>query len=89
MLSLALEDEAVPVDLHIGNLDDQTAEALRWRAAEHGCSIETELRSILQKALIDCKRGQAIRMMDEVRARTAGRNHTPAEVLVHKTRYER
>jgi plasmid stability protein len=37
--------------LTIRNIDDSVKKQLRVRAAEHGCSMEEEVRRILQQAL--------------------------------------
>jgi antitoxin FitA len=39
--------------LSIRNLDDQVHERLRVRAAEHGRSMESEVRAILEEAVQD------------------------------------
>lgn len=79
----------MPVNLHVRNVDDEVANALKRRAAERGRSAEAEHRDILRQALITDRRAEAIRMMDEIRASTAGRTHTPSEVLVRESRDER
>lgn len=78
----------MPVNLHVRNVDDDIALALKRRAAENGRSAEAEHRYILERALIDNRRAEAIRAMDELRRATAGVRHTPAEVLVRETRDE-
>lgn len=79
----------MPVNLHVRNVDDEIALALKRRAAEHGRSAEAEHRAILRQALIDNRRAEAIRMMDEIRATTVGVPQTPAEILVRESRDER
>ncbi len=37
----------------VRNLDDEVKRKLRIRAAEHGCSMEAEVREILAKAVAD------------------------------------
>ena len=36
----------------VRNLDDEVKQKLRVRAAEHGCSMEAEVRAILAKAVV-------------------------------------
>ena len=78
----------MPVNLHVRNVDDRVAQQLKARAAQNGRSAEAEHRMILERALIDDRRAEAIRAMDELRRATAGRRHTPSEVLVRETRDE-
>lgn len=79
----------MPVNLHVRNVDDAVALALKRRASQNGRSAEAEHRAILQRALIDDRRAEAFRVMDEIRARTAGILQTPSEVLMRESRDER
>lgn len=79
----------MPGSLSVRNLDDDLIARLKRRAARHGRSAEAEHREILRQALA----GEAEPTFDdlaaELRAMTAGRKHTPAEVLLREGRDER
>ena len=79
----------MPSSLSVRNLDDDLVARLKRRAARHGRSAEAEHREILRQALA----GEAEPTFDdlaaEFRAMTAGRRHTPAEVLLQEGRDER
>lgn len=79
----------MPVNLHVRNVDDAIALALKRRAAENGRSAEAEHRELLTAALSRPGRDDVIRQIDALRASTAGRAHTPSEVLVRESRDER
>jgi plasmid stability protein len=78
----------MPVNLHVRNVDDAVARRLKVRAAENGRSAEAEHRLILERALIDDRRAEALRVMEQSRRATAGIPQTPSEVLVRQTRDE-
>jgi plasmid stability protein len=75
--------------LIVRNLDDALVAKLKQRAAEHGRSAEAEHREILREALIGEPRRSFWELAEEVRAMTAGRHHTPSEVLLRESRDER
>jgi plasmid stability protein len=80
----------MPVNLLVRNVDDQLAENLKRRAARHGRSAEAEHRAILHEALArDVDEADWRRRASELRSRTAGRVHTPAEALQREGRDER
>lgn len=79
----------MPVNLHVRNVDDDVALALKRRAAANGRSAEAEHRALLRTALAGPSREDVIREMDRLRASTSGRTHTPSEVLVRESRDER
>ena len=76
-------------DMVLRNLDDALKQRLRERAAKHGRSMAAELRAIVAEALTrpdpdpltEFKRLAAIS-----RAMSAGRSHTPSEVLLRASR---
>ncbi len=78
----------MPVNLHVRNVDDEVANALKRRAAENGRSAEAEHRELLRLALSRPSREDVIRQIDALRASTSGRRHTPAEVLLRESRDE-
>jgi plasmid stability protein len=71
--------------LIVRGLDAAPIERLKARAARKGRSVEAEHRAILQDALASDFDDLAARL----RAVTAGRRHTPAEVLAREMRDER
>ncbi len=75
--------------LSVRNLDNELVARLKRRAARHGRSAEAEVRDILRQVL----EGEAETSFDdlaaELRALTAGRQHTPAEQLQREGRDER
>jgi plasmid stability protein len=75
--------------LIVRNLDDELVARLKQRAAEHGRSAEAEHREILRQALEEEPRRSFKELAAQVRAMTAGRHHTPAEILLHEGRDER
>ncbi len=52
----------------IRNLDPAIKERLRMRAAEHGHSMEAEVRSILQTTLKEPQRAPALNLYERIRA---------------------
>lgn len=76
-------------NLHVRNLDDDLVEKLRVRAAENGRSVEAEHREILRRALDDARGLNFEEVSARLRAATAGRKHTPSEVLIREGREDR
>lgn len=56
----------------ISNLDQETEERLRKRAARHGLSLEEELRSILKLAVASDVQVKPIDLGETIRQRFAG-----------------
>lgn len=75
--------------LSVRNLDDGLIAGLKRRAARHGRSTEAEVREILREVLAREAETGFDELAAELRALTAGRNHTPAEVLLRQSRHER
>ena len=76
--------------LVVRNLDEELVAKLKLRAAEHGRSTEAEHREILREVLNQEPRRQLFReLAARVRAMTAGRQHTPSEILLREGRDER
>ncbi|MCF8505806.1 MAG: hypothetical protein K9G59_12925 [Caulobacter sp.] len=78
----------VMANLHVRNLDDDLVERLKVRAAENGRSVEAEHREILRRALEDTRGLSFEEISARLRAETAGRKHTPSEVLQREGRDE-
>jgi plasmid stability protein len=76
-------------NLSVRNLDDDTIGRLKRRAARHGRSAEAEVRSILSRVLSSESEPSFDELAAELRLLTAGRTHTPAEVLQREGRDER
>lgn len=76
-------------NLHVRNLDDDLVERLKVRAAENGRSVEAEHRDILRRALDDARGLSFEEISARLRAATAGRKHTPSEVLIREGREDR
>jgi plasmid stability protein len=79
----------VPAGLSIRNLDPALIDRLKRRAARHGRSAEAEVREILRQALDTEDELGFDALAAELRALTAGRRHTPAEVLMREGHDER
>ncbi|MGE4044981.1 MAG: plasmid stabilization protein [Acetobacteraceae bacterium] len=77
------------VNLSIRNLDDGLVSRLKRRAARHGRSAEAEVREILRQTVAEEDEPDFESLAAEIRALTAGRHHTPAEVLMRESRDER
>ena len=75
--------------LHVRNLDDELIAKLKRRAARHGRSAEAEHREILRQALSPEAEPDFFTLAAELRKLTAGRRHTPSEVLLREGRDER
>ncbi len=76
-------------NLHVRNLDDDLIVKLKRRAARHGRSTEAEHREILRQALATESEPSFEQLAAELRRLTAGREQTPAEVLLREGRDER
>jgi len=79
----------VPKNLHVRNVDDSLVAGLRRRAARHGRSVEAEHREILKQVLASEPEASFDELAAKLRKLTAGRKHTPAEVLLREGRDER
>lgn len=75
--------------LHVRNIDDELITRLKRRAARHGRSAEAEHREILRQALSSESEPSFWELAAELRKLTAGRKHTPSEVLQREGRDER
>ena len=75
--------------LSIRNVDDELIVRLKRRAARHGQSAEAEMRDILRQVLEGEAETDFEHLAAELRRLTAGRHHTPAEVLQREGRDER
>ena len=72
--------------LSVRNVDDELIARLKQRAARHGQSAEAEVRDILRHVLDGEAETEFSTMAAELRRLTAGRDHTPAEVLQREER---
>jgi antitoxin FitA len=75
--------------LHVRNVADELIARLKRRAARHGRSAEAEHREILRQALSAESKLSSWELAAELRKLTAGRKHTPSEVLQREGRDER
>ena len=75
--------------LSVRNIDDDLVARLKRRAARRGHSAEAEVREILRQALSAEPGVSFDDLAAEMRALTAGRQHTPAEQLQREGRDER
>jgi plasmid stability protein len=75
--------------ISIRNLDDEVLARLKRRAARHGQSAEAEVREILRQVLSAEADVSFEDLAAKFRRLTAGRRHTPAEVLTREGRDER
>ncbi|HPR05559.1 MAG TPA: Arc family DNA-binding protein [Denitromonas sp.] len=76
-------------DMVLRNLDDDLKQRLRERAAKHGRSMAAELRAIVSEALTRPDTDPVAefkRLATISRAMSAGRSHTPSEVLLRESR---
>ena len=69
----------------VRELDPETVERLKARAARHGRSLEAELRLILEQAAARDSAKAAV-LASRVRRRLAGRTHTDSAILVSEDR---
>ena len=79
----------MPGSLQVRNLDDDTIQRLKARAARHGRSAEAEHREILRHALSAEVDPSFADFAARLRAMSGGRTHAPAEVLQREGRGER
>lgn len=80
----------MPKSLLVRNVDDEVVRRLRLRAAGNDRSSEAEHRELLREALLPEAAGESFKeFAARFRARTAGRPHTPSEVLLREGRDER
>ena len=75
--------------LSVRNLDEDVIAGLKRRAVCHGQSTEAKARDILGQALEGEIDTVFYRLAAEMRQLTAGRHHTPSEVLAREGRSER
>jgi plasmid stability protein len=80
---------AMAGNLSVRNVDDDLIVRLKRRAARHGQSAEAEVRDILRQALEAEPETDFERLASDLRKLTAGRQHTPAEILQREGRDER
>lgn len=71
------------------NLHDKIFARLKPRAAKHGCPAEAEAHVIPQPAVMGNDEPGFEELAARMRALTAGRAHTPTEVLQREGRDER
>ena len=75
--------------INVRQLDDGVVATLKRRAAANHRSLEGEVRHILERvAANDTSTGRKnfLALADRLRRKTAGRRHTPAEVLIRADR---
>lgn len=75
--------------INVRQLDDGVIERLKQRAKANNRSLQGEVRHILERVTgndMERKRIEFIEMSDRFRRLTAGRKHTPAEVLIREDR---
>jgi plasmid stability protein len=75
--------------LIVRGLDDELIARLKSRAELHGRSAEAEHREILRHALLGSPSAGFEELAARMRALTAGRSHTPSEILQREGRDER
>jgi len=76
----------MPVSLHVRNVDDDLAVALKKRAQENNRSAEAEHREILRKALAPRIDAEWERRAAALREATKGRLTVPSEILIREDR---
>jgi antitoxin FitA len=76
-------------NLSVRNVDDDLIARLKRRAARHGQSAEAEVRDILRQTLEGEAETDFEQLAADLRKLTAGRRHTPAEILQREGRDER
>ncbi len=74
--------------LHVRNVDDAVVARLKERAARNGRSAEAEHRALLLSAL-NAEQLSFAEIAARLREMTAGRKHTPSEILQRESRDER
>jgi hypothetical protein len=75
-------------------IDDETYRAARIRAAEENTSVSALVKRLLKEheqagGRPESQLKDVLELAAELRALTAGRSHTPAEVLQRESREER
>lgn len=75
--------------LLVRNIEEELVKKLRVRAATHGRSAEAEHREILRQALSEEPKPSFKEIAARIRELTAGRHHTPSELLQRQGRDER
>lgn len=75
--------------LLVRDVDELLVRKLHQRAKANGRSAAEEHRQILREALSGASRPDIQELVRQVRSLTAGRKHTPAEVLIREGRDER
>ena len=86
---ISLGNETVTRALVVRGLDEDLVHRLKLRAARHKRSAEAEHREILKQALSGEPNASFKEVAEQLRALTAGRRHTPAEILLRESRDER
>ena len=79
----------MPGNLHVRNIEDEIILRLKQRAVRNGRSAEAEHREILRQVLSSEPASSFRELAAELRAMTAGRKHTPSEILQREGRDER
>lgn len=79
----------MPVNLHVRNVDEDIALALKKRAQENNRSAEAEHREILRKALTPRIDSEWERRAAALREATKGRLIIPSEILIREDRDSR
>ena len=69
----------------VRELDPETVQRLKERAARHGRSLEAELRLVLEQAAARDPAPAAV-LASKIRRRLRGRNHTDSAILVSEDR---
>ena len=73
----------------IRDLDAELVALLEKQATERGRSLEAHVRDVLRLALNEKAPGSFRELAARSRAATAGRRHTPSQVLLREGRDER
>lgn len=79
----------MPGNLQVRNVEDDLIARLKRRAARHGRSAEAEHREILRLALAGETEPGFDELAAQLRRHSAGRRHTPAEILQREGRRQR
>ena len=74
----------------VRGLDDEVVRRLKERAASNNRSLEAELRAILNEVVArddyQAKKQAFVEYSKQLRALTAGGEHTPSELLIREAR---
>ncbi|QYF87450.1 hypothetical protein [Brevundimonas sp. PAMC22021] len=76
----------MPVSLHVRNVEDDLAVALKKRARQNNRSAEAEHREILRSALKPRLDAEWERRAAALREATKGKLTTPSEILIREDR---